>query len=159
MEGQKLGYEILQILSANEIITWMALDITQEEFDAIELPQGWFKNQPREGEADAGEFAKSPGAPEGEFTIEEHFGHLWRHVATIRETGVAMDEEGLLTANSIEKHHKVTFYAGKTLQYIISPEGDRYVRISRDARRSQEVPTIPSNWQQMESGTSQSRAS
>lgn len=35
----KVGYETHQILSPNEIITWASQDITQAEFNAIELPQ------------------------------------------------------------------------------------------------------------------------
>ncbi len=145
------AFEIHQIISSNEIITWATQNITQAEFDAIALPQGWFKNQPREGETDFGSFARSPNAlVDGELTEEEHFGHTWQHVATIIETGIELDEEGLLSGNSIAKFHTVGFRAGKTLNVLISPEGEHYVRISRDAGRTQEVPTIPGPWQEIE---------
>ncbi|MEM9717793.1 MAG: hypothetical protein AAGA10_01000, partial [Bacteroidota bacterium] len=147
----QVGYEILQVLSPNEIITWMALDITQQEFDAIQLPQGWFKNQPREVDADSGFFTKSPSAAmEGEFVIEEHFGHIWQHVATITETSIQLDDEGLLSGNNITKFHTLQYNSGRTLSYIISPEGDRYLRVSRDAGRMSDTPTIPDTWQLVE---------
>ena len=147
----KANYEIHQILSANEIITWASSELTQAEFDAIDLPQGWFKNQPREGDTDFGSFARSPNAlTDGDLAEEEHFGHTWKHVATIVETGIEMDEEGLLSANKIAKFHTVGFNAGKTLNVLISPEGDRYVRITRDAGRTSDTPTIPDTWQLVE---------
>lgn len=76
-EEPRVGFELLQIKSISEIITWLAIDeMTQEEFDAIELPQGWIKNQPREGQVDGGQFYRSPDATvNGEFVVEEHFGH------------------------------------------------------------------------------------
>jgi hypothetical protein len=146
-EEVKVGYEILQVVSPTQIITWLGETVSQEAFDAIELPGGWFKNQPREGESDRTTFAKSPdAAQDGEFTIEDHFGHSWRHVATIIETGIPLDDEGLLTANRIVKFHTVEFDAGRTLTLIVSPEGDPYIRISRDAFRTQEIPSIPASW-------------
>ena len=40
---QKVGFEILQIKSPSEIITWLNTEMTLEEFDAIALPWGWVK--------------------------------------------------------------------------------------------------------------------
>ncbi|MEO1617144.1 MAG: alpha/beta hydrolase [Planctomycetota bacterium] len=152
----RVGYEILQVISPTEIITWMNNDqITQEEFDAIELPQGWFKNQPREGTADSAMFAGSPGATSGEFVVAEHFGHDWRHVATIVETNVPLDDDQLLTANTITKSHELTFDAETPLPILISPEDEHYVLVSRDAGRTSDVPTIPEGWQLVEYTTNE----
>jgi haloalkane dehalogenase len=145
-EQPRVGYEIMQIVSPNEIVTWMSQDITQEEFDAIELPQGWFKNQPREGEADSGFFDGSPTSNVGEFVDEEHFGHMWRHVATIVEANVALDDGSLLRANTIAKSHTLTYNAGRTVPVLVSPEGELYIRVSRDAGRCIETPTMPEGW-------------
>jgi hypothetical protein len=83
-EAPRVGFEILQILSPDEIIVWANADLTREEFDAIELPPGWFKNQPREVDPVGGSFARSPDASaDGEFTEQEHFGHVWLHNATV----------------------------------------------------------------------------
>jgi hypothetical protein len=148
-EPAKVGFEILQVVSQSEIIVWLGREITREAFDALELPpQSWFKNQPRETDPDAGAFARSPNAlADGEFTDEEHFGHLWRHNATIIESNTPLDEQGLLRLNRIEKFHTVTFFEGRTLKILISPEGEQYVRISRDADRLSDQPTLPSSWQ------------
>jgi pimeloyl-ACP methyl ester carboxylesterase len=147
-----IGFEILQMVSSDEIITWKNIsEMSVEEFEAIDLPFGWFKNQPREGEADSGVFARSPGTSvDGEFTDQEHFGYLWRHVATIRETNIELDEQGLLSGNRIDKYHELTFNAGRTLNILISPEDDRYVRVSRDYGRSSDDPTIPGSWNLVE---------
>ena len=150
--GAKVGFEILQIVSPEEIVVWLGLDITLEAFNALELPQGWIKNQPREGDADMGAFARSPNASaEGEFTEAEHFGYSWRHNATIVDLDVELpDGEGLLAGRLISKFHEIGFNAGKTLNFLISPEGERYVRVSRDADRTSNLPTIPSSWSLVE---------
>ena len=145
-EDVRIGYEILQVVSPTEIITWLSTDLTQEEFDATDLPMGWFKNQPREGDADGGLFASSPGAADGVFVYEEHFGHSWRHVATIVEANAPLDDEELLRANRISKRHTLSFDAGRTLKVLVAPDGAQYVRVSRDAGRTVDVPTLPDGW-------------
>lgn len=149
-EESRIGYEILQIVSPNEIVTWMSRDITQEEFDAIELPPNWFKNQPRAGDANSGEFAGSPGAASGSFIEQEHFGHQWTHVATVIDSNLTLDAEGLLRANIIEKSHTLVYNAGRTVPVIVSPENEIYIRVSRDAGRCDSVPTMPDEWRLMD---------
>jgi hypothetical protein len=146
-EPSKIGFEIIQIVSANEMIVWLGLDLTVEEFDSLKLSPGWIKNQPRESDPDEGAFARSPNAiVDGVFTDEEHFGHTWRHNATVIEANTPLDEDGLLRLNRISKFHTVTFHAGKVLKVLVSPEGDQYIRITRDANRLNEIPTLPSGW-------------
>jgi len=143
-----VGFEILQIVSPNEIITWKNVsEMTVEEFDAIDLPQGWLKNQPREADADAGFFARSPGeVMDGPLIQAEHFGYEWEHVATITEVGVPIDNQGLLSANTISKYHEIAYHPWRLVNILVSPEGDRYVRVSRDEGRMSDTPTIPSDW-------------
>ncbi|MEO1270729.1 MAG: hypothetical protein AAFX99_21805, partial [Myxococcota bacterium] len=130
---------------------WLGRDLTQDEFNAIDLPEGWIKNQPREGEPDESAFARSPdAAAEGEFTDAEHFGHSWRHNATVIEANTPLDDDGLLRLNRIAKFHEIRFNAGRTLFVLVSPEGELFVRISRDANRTRETPTLPSGWQIVE---------
>jgi len=148
-QDENVGYEILQIVSPNEIITWLNVDgMTQAEFDAIELPQGWIKNQPREVIPSRGAFAQSPSAEvAGEFVDETLFGHQWRHVATIVEANVPLDDEELLTANTINKFHQVEFSAGTTLPVLMSPEGDVYPQLTRDTGRTTDTFAFPDGWQ------------
>jgi hypothetical protein len=142
-----VGFEILQIKSANEIIVWLGTDLTRDEFDSLTLPMGWFKNQPREVGPDSGRFFRSPNATEdGEFTDREHFGHTWRHNATVVEANTRLDEKGLLRRNLVAKFHEVTFLAGKTVYILISPDGDYYIRISRDVGRVIDEPKLPAGW-------------
>jgi len=144
----QVGFEILEIMSAQEIITWKNLSsMTVEEFEAIELPTGWIKNQPREGEADSGMFARSPDeTADGIFDDRELFGYLWRHVATVIETGIKLDDQVLLSGNRIRKYHTLIYNAGRTLHILTSPEGERYVRVSRDYGRTTDDPAIPDTW-------------
>ena len=118
--SEDVGFEILEIVSPSEIIVWLGTDLTQEEFDAIELPGDWFKNQPREGDPDGGTFARSPDASaDGQFTDAEHFGHVWRHNATIVEANVPLDDDALLRQNTIAKFHEIRFDAGRTLWVLV----------------------------------------
>ena len=145
----KVGFEILQIISANEIITWKnASEMTTAEFEAIDLPQGWAKNQPRESDSDDGAFVRSPGElVDGPLIKAEHFGYEWEHVATITEVDSPMDPEGLLSANTISKHHELTYNAWKLVNILVSPEGDQYIRVTRDEGRISDIPTIPAGWE------------
>ena len=100
-----------------------------------------------ETDPDEGHFARSPDASaDGEFTNEEHFGHPWLYNAKIIETGIPVDNEGLLSGNRIVKFHTVTFHAGRTLTVLVSPGGIHYVRISRDVNRPTDHPTLPAGW-------------
>ncbi len=55
---ERVGFEILQMVSQDEVIVWINnAAMTVEEFEVIELDGGGFKNQPREGEPDGGSFA------------------------------------------------------------------------------------------------------
>ncbi len=146
----RVGYEILQVKSLDEIVAWATMDITREQFDALKLPLGWFKNQPRESEMDRGAFLSSPGQDEGTHIKAEHFGFTWMHVATVRKAGTRLDTRGLLTACTVQKNHRVTFEAGRTITVLVSPKGEVYPRISRDANRTRDVPKLPDTWRLVE---------
>jgi hypothetical protein len=146
-----LGFEVLQAVSPNEIIVWANFDITLKEFEAIQPTLGWIKNQPRETDPDKGEIARSPGASkDGEFIEVEFFGHKWRHIATVIEKNIILDEQGLLNGNRVAKFHELTFNAGRTLKILVSPEGKRYVRVTRDLNRTSDEPSIPDGWQHLD---------
>ena len=147
----KIGYEILQIKSFNEIIAWASRDITREQFDALKLPLGWFKNQPREVEMDGARFLNSPGREEGSLLRAEHFGYEWLHVATVKMAGrKRLDPQGRLVGSKVIKDHVVLFDKGRTVTLLISPEGKVFPRISRDANRTREKPTLPEKWRLIE---------
>jgi hypothetical protein len=150
-QDERVGYEIMQIVSANEIIAWGNFEMTQCEFDALDLPFGWFKNQPRESMPDAAMFFSSPTSTvEGELVTRELFGHTWTHLTTITQANIALDDQGLLTGSTVVKEHQLTFNAGATLWVLFSPEGDAYVMVTRDAQRTSDTPTIPAGWDLVE---------
>ncbi|NND68456.1 MAG: hypothetical protein HKN19_12785, partial [Halioglobus sp.] len=155
-EQERIGFEIIQVLGPTELRAWISPDITREEFEALEVPAGWIKNQPREGGDDAdgassSRFLRSPDETEDDaFLVEEFFGFKWFHAATVVQAGRPMDDEGLLTGSSVRKFHELTFAAGSGMVLLISPEGLVYFRIGRDANRQQEAPTIPEGWRLLE---------
>ena len=144
----KVGFEILKFEGLN-LSVWVNKDMTMEEFEALDLSIGWIKNEPRESDPDSGYFSRSPFETEdGVFVEEEHFNHLWLYNAHVTDLSVDLpDDAGLLSGRMIEKHHTVIFKAGRTLSILTSPGGDQYVRISRDAHRTQEFPSIPDAWE------------
>jgi hypothetical protein len=150
-ETKRIGFELVQIISMDSILVWANNEIlTQQEFDSIQITGGWQKNEPREGMPDYAQFLRSPDAEEdGVFTTAEHFGFQWMFNAQIVDMNIALPEndEGLLTGRNIAKYHQVTFNAGRILSILISPQGEEYVLISRDANRITDTPVIPDTWQ------------
>ena len=145
----RVGYEILQVKSFNEIIAWASKDITREQFDALKLTLGWLKNQPREVEMDRAKFLNSPGCERGTYVKAQHFGHEWLHAATVKGR-VKFDPKRLLVGSKVMKDHVVSFDGGRTLTLLISPEGEVFSRITRDANRKRETPTLPKDWRLIE---------
>jgi hypothetical protein len=147
---ERIGFELVEILSATELLVWMNDEpLSQEEFDAIQTPPNWRKNEPREGDPDGSTFFRSPDASQaGMFTREQHFGYQWLFNAQIVQQDVALpgNADRKLNGRYIAKYHRVHFKAGRTLHILISPDGDEYVRISRDANRTTDTPTIPASW-------------
>lgn len=151
----RVGFEILERLPDGDIRAWVSTGgITREEFDALELADNWFKNQPRQGGGQAGpgtggissRFLRSPDEVEGEFTVREHFGFEWFHAATIVQIGVPIGGDGLLVAVRVRKYHEYTVEPGTPILLLVSPEGDAYFRNGRDATRTVDDPTLPDSW-------------
>jgi pimeloyl-ACP methyl ester carboxylesterase len=144
-----VGHEILQVVGPGNIIVWLSLQITQAEFDAIELPSDWFKNNPLEGQPDGGRFFRSPDATtDGPLTTQEHFGFVWFHPATVVESPILLDDAGLLVGARVAKFHEVRYNACRAVEVLTSPEGESYVLVSRDTGRPSETSTLPEGWKQ-----------
>ncbi|WP_145363054.1 hypothetical protein [Stratiformator vulcanicus] len=142
----RLGFEIIHIKSPNSFIVWATMEITEDEFKALEIPLGWIKNQPREPDADRGSFRNSPGQTPGTFIDKELFGFHWRHVATITQIGRRIDPDGLLQGAVVTKSHVMRFDSGRRMTFLSGPSGLLYLRVSRDANRTDEDPTLPDGW-------------
>lgn len=146
---ERVGFELLQRMEDGTIHAWVSADpMTLEQFEGIELPPSWFKNQPRESSVNGGEFDASPGADEVVF--EERFGFRWFHSATVVEVGVPVDDEGLLSGALVEKDHEIRYDPGSTVIALVSPDGETYVRIGRDAGRATDEATLPTGWEIVE---------
>jgi hypothetical protein len=144
---ERVGFEIIELQSKDSLRAWISNDISRDEFSSLNLPLGWFKNQTREGTPDESRFLKSPSTEsDGKFQIGKAFGYNWWHSATVIETNISLDDEKLLTASKVHKYHEISFNSGRVLSILISPDGDTYVLISRDADRTVEDPSIPVGW-------------
>ena len=60
--------------------------------------------------------------------------------------GDSPDEEGLLRVTFIDKHLELSWRAGSSIRLLTSPDGEDYVLVSRDDRRTSETSTIPNGW-------------
>ncbi len=140
---------MLERMDDGTIRAWISTDrtMTIEDFEAIEAPPNWIKNQPREGSAGAtgSRFLGSPGS-EGTIVTDDLFGFTWFHSATVVEIGVPVDDEGLFTGFIVQKFHEIAYEAGTSVVVLDSPDGERYIRIGRDAGRTSDDPTLPSGW-------------
>ena len=149
-EQEKVGFEIIEVQGPNSLRAWISPEITFEEFEALEVDPGWRKNQPRESEecgADNSRFIKSPDSTEdGDILQQEFYGFNWFHAATVTQTNIPLDDEGLLRGSMVRKFHELTYNAGSCLVLLISPEGQVYFRIGRDANRVSDEPAIPNLW-------------
>lgn len=142
-----VGFEIIEVVSRDELRAWISVEIDQAGFDDLDLPVGWIKNQPRESEPDFARFLRSPDSPaEGEYLVGDAFGYDWQHAATIVDSRVELDEEGLLGGSLVRKYHELVFVEGRDIVVLVSPEADAYVRVTRDANRTVEDPSIPMGW-------------
>ena len=147
--ADRIGFELLERMDDGTIRAWISTDptMTIEDFDAIEAPANWIKNQPREGSSgdSTGRFLGSPGS-EGTIVYEDFFGSTWFHSATVIEIGVPVDAEGVLRGAMVQKFHEITYEPGSSVVALVSPDGDRYIRIGRDAGRTSDDPTLPTGW-------------
>jgi hypothetical protein len=141
-----IGFEILEMQPGPSIRAWVSRDITREEFEELQLPLGWFKNQIREVEHAGGQFHNSPGMVEGEYRDKDMFGFHWRHVATVTQVRKTVDKGGILNGATVSKSHEIRVDAGQTITGLLSPTGEVYVRITRDADRDTDTSTIPDAW-------------
>ena len=149
-EEDRIGAEILEIQSPTSIRAWISPDISRDEFAALEVDEGWRKNQPRESVEcgpDGGRFIKSPDSVEdGDILIQEFYGYSWFHSATVFETNLPVDDEGLFTGFRVRKYHEITYNEGSCMVLLISPEDEVFFRVGRDADRLTDTFAVPNGW-------------
>jgi hypothetical protein len=149
-EEDRIGAEILEIQSPTSIRAWISPEISRDEFAALEVDEGWRKNQPREGAEcgpDDGRFIKSPDSvDDGDILIQDFYGYSWFHAATVFETNVSVDAQGLFTGARVRKYHEITYNVGSCMVLLISPEGEVFFRVGRDADRTTDTFAMPEDW-------------
>ena len=104
--------------------------ITQEAYDALELPAKWIKVGIGVGVMDEHFFRRSPGANEdGPLAEREVDGHLFIHCANPPaggpETPVGPDPRLL----RVDKHHSLIFAEGRSVQVLRDTDGRDYVQV------------------------------
>ena len=149
-EEDRIGAEILEIQSPTLIRAWISPEISRDEFASLEVDEGWRKNQPRESVEcgpDNGRFIKSPDSVEnGDILIQEFYGYNWFHSATVFETNLPVDDEGLFAGFRVRKFHEITYNVGSCMVLLISPEGEVFFRVGRDADRLTDTFAVPNGW-------------
>ncbi len=128
------------------LTVWLSYEFTNAEFLCLEAPEGYFKNQVREGTPDEAEFFSSPGRPTGEFTDEELVGKDFFHAVNIVQLPQTIGEGVVLNDIVVHKNVRLRYNSGRTLHLLTSPEGEEYFRISRDFNRETETAEFPAGW-------------
>jgi hypothetical protein len=56
------------------------------------------------------------------------------------------DGFGLVRRIELEKHHVLTFSAGRTVSILENPAGEQFILVSRSLDRLTDTPTLPDDW-------------
>lgn len=138
-----------ELLDAGNQQTWGTQDVSEEEWKALDLPASWslwIKNTPRELMS-RGVFLRSPGCPEdGQFTWKNMYDADWLNVADFKDMNTPIDEAGTLTKTTMNKYHRLTYDVSAPVWYITSPEGERFLIVTRDYDRTTDTATLPAGW-------------
>ena len=145
-DGEGEGFELIDQLYKQ---VWGWNDMTQAQFDEITLRPTWLfwvKNSPREILA-KGFFVKSPEcANDGEYTWKTMYGWNWLAVTNFVSLNQPVDEDGLITRSVMWKYQTFTFSPGGHTSQLTSPEGKKYVMVTRDGSRTSDTSTLPTGW-------------
>ncbi|MEL7106196.1 MAG: hypothetical protein AAGM21_09770 [Pseudomonadota bacterium] len=145
--GRDVGYELIDLMRRE---AWVTTDWTVDAYAAfspgITAPH-WLKNDARQGFAARAIVLRSPGcAADGEFTYQTMFGRTFFHIAdliSLRGGGLTNDA---LTEAGVAKHHRLEFDAGQKVSFLLSPSGERFVRVNRPIDASQGEQELPEGW-------------
>lgn len=133
-------------------LVWLAqAPISQDQYDALELPEGFVKTGIGEAVADAAYFSRSPGADgDGPLEVRE-IGGL-RFAAVARPGAPDSPVSGLFVL-PVHKHHRLFYAAGRTIEVMDCGDGADYLPLVRNAvmagRRRSSTPRprlLPEGW-------------
>lgn len=145
--GQDIGYEFIDILRRE---AWVTTDWTVDayaDFSPGITALNWLKNDPRQGYAARAIVLRSPGCTaDGEFTYQTMFGRTFFHIADLTSLRGGGLTNGALTEASVAKHHRLEFEAGQSVSFLVSPSGERFVRVNQPIDASQGEQGLPEGW-------------
>lgn len=145
--GKAVGFEVIDLMRRE---AWVTTDWTVDAYAEFSPGVGalnWLKNDPREGFAARMAFLRSPGcAADGEFTYRGMFGRTFVHVADLTSLGGDDLTNGALTEARVSKHHRLEFDGGQTVSTLVTPNGDRFVRVNRPIDAGQGEQDLPKGW-------------
>lgn len=142
----------LEILEPATGAVWLAQrPITQTHAASLQLPEGFVVSGIGEAVADLAYFRRSPGATaDAPLITREIDGIRFAYVA--RPGSPEPGFTGVLVI-PVEKHHRVLYTAGRTLEIMDCGDGHDYVpltanarRLDRDPSRARRPRVLPPGW-------------
>ena len=147
LERRDAGYELIDLRGRR---AWLTTEWTPEEYADFSLPLSWVfwrKNDPRVGLPDQSRFLRSPGCEsDGQFTYMHAFDREFLQVVRLGKIHRPRDGSGLIRRIELEKHHVLTFSAGRTVNVLENPAGEHFISVSRSLDRRNDTPTLPEGW-------------
>jgi hypothetical protein len=65
-----------------------------------------------------------------------------------------IDDLGLIRKTELEKYHILHYSAGRTVSILQSPNGEKFIGVSRSLGRSLDSPSLPIGWTLLEQSLS-----
>jgi hypothetical protein len=117
---------VVEIMDVATSGVWLCQQpMTDEEFQALSLPDGFIPLGIGGAVADAAYFRRSPGADvDGPVDTMDVDGHTFSFVARPGERETAFDEAMVL---AVDKHHSMWFATGRTLEILDMGDGRSYI--------------------------------
>ncbi|MCF8131330.1 MAG: hypothetical protein K9N10_22705 [Deltaproteobacteria bacterium] len=145
-KGEGAGYELINLVGRD---VWATRDWTPEAYEKFSFPVSWIfwrKNDPRIALADRGRLLKSPGCEDGHYNYMRAFGREFVQVVRLISIYNRIDELDLIRKTELEKYHALHYGAGRTVSILQSPDGERFIGVSKSLERSSDSPTLPKGW-------------
>ena len=143
-----VGVLHIQVMSGRRV--WLAqAPCTREQFDRLELPEGFAKIGVGMAVADIAYFRRSPDAvADGPLETIEIGGIRFAYIAKLGRPEPARDGVSVL---SVYKHHRVLYRAGRVLEILDAGDGFDYVPLAARARLMSEsdadrLRILPAGW-------------
>lgn len=149
----------LEIARPATMTVWLAQEpVTHERAASLVLPDGWVFSGLGRSVADLAYFARSPGAPD-DGPLDTIVVDGLRFSMVARPGLPEPTPEGAaggLVVLPVEKHHRVLYAAGRTIEVMHCGDGFDYVPLTAQARRVESDParaarpfrtrTLPAGW-------------